>query len=198
MLVLRARQSAGAGPVGFRRSGRTGQVRAQVPGPSADSGRGESARLGWLIPGAAEVSGQRPGKAELGVGSDDQLCPPVCCLGCAELRAVPAQCLFDHPEGVFQVESAQERLPVQVDVFARQDGGRLPQPDAERIVAAGQSVDLQADQHAFDEGEFAGVVAPRGADGQTRTDAVPGYRASGAVAVGDSRGCGMGGAPQVS
>lgn len=59
-------------------------------------------------------------------------------------------------------------------------------------MAAGQAFDLQTDQRALDDGVFTGVVDPRGADGQTRMDAVPGHRASGAIAVGDLHRCGIG------
>src|SRR5438552_14997702 len=39
--VLRSWRAAGAGLAGFRRTGRAGQGRADVPEPAADPGRGE-------------------------------------------------------------------------------------------------------------------------------------------------------------
>lgn len=187
--VLRAGWSAGAGPVGFRCTGRTGQAGAEVPEPPADPGGSESARLGRLLPEAAKVRDQRPGEAQLGVSHDDvdQPGPPVRRLGSAELPAGPAQHLLDYPERLLQVESAEERLPAQIDALSR-PRGRRPQSDWERIVPAGQEVGLQAFQRALDEGEFAGVVGPCGAGGQARMNAVSGHRAGGAVAVGDLHG----------
>lgn len=40
---------------GFRCTGRTVQVRAEVPKPPADSDRGEPAGFGRPLPGAAEI-----------------------------------------------------------------------------------------------------------------------------------------------
>ena len=54
-----------------------GQGRADVPKPAADPGRGEPPGRGGPFPGQAQVSGQRAGEAELGVGGDDQPGPPV-------------------------------------------------------------------------------------------------------------------------
>ena len=51
------------------------------------------------------------GQAELGVRGDDQPGPAVGGGGVAELRAGPAEGLLEQPEGVFEVEAAQERLP---------------------------------------------------------------------------------------
>jgi hypothetical protein len=49
----------------------------------------------------------------------------------------------------------------QDDVFAGHAGVRRPWPDGQRILAAGQVVDLVADQRTFEVREFALVVDPR-------------------------------------
>src|ERR1019366_2105315 len=61
--VLRARRATGAGPAGFRRTGRTGDLRADVPEAPPYPRRGEPARLGWPFPRAAQAGGQLPGRA---------------------------------------------------------------------------------------------------------------------------------------
>lgn len=129
--VLRSERSAGARPVGFRRTGRTGQGRSgrRLLNPRRTRGGGEPTGLGPLLPRVAKVGCERGGEAELGVGGDDQPGPTVRRRRGAELRADPAQRLLDHPEGVLKIEPAQERLPAQIDVLARQAGGRGPQPD---------------------------------------------------------------------
>ncbi len=43
-----------------RRADRTGQVRAEVPEPAADTGGGEPPAIGRLLPRAAKVRGRRP------------------------------------------------------------------------------------------------------------------------------------------
>ncbi|WUO59779.1 hypothetical protein OG960_45040 [Streptomyces sp. NBC_00280] len=45
----------------------------------------------------------------------------------------------------------------------------------QRVSTTGQAVDLEVDQRALDDGEFAGVVDPRGTGGQARVDAIPGH-----------------------
>ena len=57
-------------------AGRLGCFRADVPKPPADTCRGEPPRGGGAFPGAAQVSGQRPGEAQLGMTGEDQ---PVGC-----------------------------------------------------------------------------------------------------------------------
>jgi hypothetical protein len=101
------------------------------------------------------------------------------------------------PVGVLQIEPAQERLPAQVDVLARQASSRRPQPDRQGIVTAGQAVNLQTDQSALDKREFAGVVNARRAGGQPRVNPVPGHHRGSAVAVGALHGFRVGLAPGV-
>src|ERR1022692_3172317 len=92
---------SGAGFAGFRRTGRAGQVRADVPESSADPGGGEPAGRGGPFPGQAQVGGQRPGEAELGVAGDNQPGPPVSGAGVADSGGGPAEDLLEQPEGVF-------------------------------------------------------------------------------------------------
>jgi hypothetical protein len=89
---------------------------------------------------------------------------------------------------VLQIESTQERLPAHIDVLAGHPGLGGPQPHRLGVAVAGQVVDLEADQHAFDDGEFATMVDPGRADGEPGVDAVPGHRPRGTVAVGDLHG----------
>ena len=179
----------GAGLGFLSRVGVRGQV---VLGFGAPAGRAVFARMfrnprrtraGVSRPGAAGFSqgrrrsvGEGPGEAELGVGGDDQPGPAVGGLRGAELRAGPAEGLFEQPEGVFQVEAAQERLPPAVDVGGGGAGGRGPQPHRLGVTVAGQVLDLQADQGALDDGEVAVVVEPAGAAGQPGVQPVPAAR----------------------
>lgn len=101
--------------LGVSCTGWTVQVRAEVPKPSADPGGGEASWLGRLLPGAAEISSGIAGEPQLRVGRDHEPRPAVRGLGGAELRAGPAERLLDHSEGVLKIESAEERLPAQVD-----------------------------------------------------------------------------------
>jgi hypothetical protein len=71
---------------------------------------------------AKEVLGERPREAELGVGGDDQSGPQVGRVRVADLGDGPAQGLFEQPEGVFKIESAEKRLPAQIDVFTGHAG----------------------------------------------------------------------------
>ena len=121
--VAGAGWASGAGSAGFRRAGGQRGCRADVPKPAADSGRGEPARCGGPFPGAAQVGDEGAGQAELGVRGDDQPGPAVAGVGVAELRAGPAEGLLEQPEGVFQVEAAQEGLPPAVHVGRGGAGG---------------------------------------------------------------------------
>jgi hypothetical protein len=60
--------------------------------------------------------------------------------------------LLEHAECVLDIESAQERLPQQVDLTGIQIGDRMPQPDRFRDGAAGQPFDVEADHGAFEHG----------------------------------------------
>src|SRR5438128_6976705 len=105
-----------AGLAGFWCTGWAGGLRAEVPEPSPDPGRGEPTGRGGSLPWSAQIAGERPGEAELGVAGDDQPGPPVGGLSIADLGCGPAQGLLEQPEGVLKIEAAQERLPEPVDV----------------------------------------------------------------------------------
>lgn len=106
----------------FRCTGWAVQVRAEVPKSPSDPRRGEAGRLGRFLPGTPEIGGGLGSEPELGMGRDHEPRPAVRGLGRAKLRAGPAEGLFDHVEGMFRVEAAEERLPVQVDVAAGHAG----------------------------------------------------------------------------
>ena len=57
-------------------------------------------------------------------------------------RGGPAQGLFEQPEGVFEVEAAQKRLPPAVHVGRGGAGDRGPQPHGLGVTVAGQVLDL--------------------------------------------------------
>src|SRR3954447_16910918 len=101
--------ASGTGSGGFRSVGGQGDVWAEVSKPAADPGRCQPTRPDRFLPGSAQVGGERAGETQLGVGGDDQPRPPVGCLRSADLRDGPAQGLFEQPEGVFEIETAQER-----------------------------------------------------------------------------------------
>src|ERR1039457_5831446 len=69
--VLRTWRAPGSGFAGFRCTGRRGGLRADVPEPAADPRRGEPARRGGFLPGAAQIAGEMPGEAQLGMAGDD-------------------------------------------------------------------------------------------------------------------------------
>jgi putative transposase len=121
--VLRAWRPAGPGIAGFRHTGRAGQGRADVPESAADPGRGQPAWRGGPFPGQAQVRGERPGEPQLGVDGDDEPGPPVRGGRVADLGPGPAEHLLEEPEGVLQVEPAQERLPAPVHVSGQRAGG---------------------------------------------------------------------------
>jgi len=121
--VLRSGRPSGAGLAGFRRTGRAGQPRADVPKPAADPGRGQPARRGGPLPGQAQAIGQWPGLAELGVAGEDEPGPPVSSLRVADLGRGPAEDLLEQPEGVLEVEAAYERLPQSARLIRGDAGG---------------------------------------------------------------------------
>lgn len=139
-----------------------GALGADVAEPSADPGRGEPSGLGGAFPGAAQVVGEGAGEAKLGVDGDDQPGPSAGGLRAAYLRCDPAQDLLEQAEGVFKVESSQERLPEPVDVGGRGAGARPPEPDRLGVASAGQVVDLQPDHRALDDGQLTLVLQPGG------------------------------------
>ncbi len=180
--VLGAGWPPRAGLARFWRTGRTAGERADVPETPAHPGRSEPPGRGGPFPGTAQVGGQRTGKAELGVAHDDQPGPPVSGPGVADLRRGPAQDLLEQPKGVFQVKPAQERLPEPVHLLRACAGARGPQPHRLGVAVAGQVIDLQADQGAFDDGQFAVVmIFPGGAVGEPGMQPVPGLGHGGAI-----------------
>lgn len=74
--------------------------------------------FGDLTIDTAGLEASEGGEAELGVGGDDQPGPQVGGRGVADLGDRPAEGLLEQPEGVFKIESAEERLPAQVDILA--------------------------------------------------------------------------------
>ena len=74
---------------------------------------------------------------------------------------------------MFEVEAAQEGLPGPVDVDAGRGRVAGPQPQRFRGAVAGQVLDLQPDQGAFDDRQLAGVLAPGAAVFQPRVAAMP-------------------------
>src|SRR6266540_1722104 len=119
--------------------------------------------------------GGRPGP---GLAGDDQPGPPVRRLRVAEFRRGPAQDLLEHSEGMFKIETAQERLPQAVHVSGRGAGERAPQPYRLGVPVAGQVIDLEADQGALDDWQRAVMADPGGPVGQPGVQPVPGDRKS--------------------
>ncbi|GLP67328.1 hypothetical protein TUSST3_39500 [Streptomyces sp. TUS-ST3] len=115
---------------------------AEVSEPPADSGRGEPAGLGGLLPRPPQVGGGLAQKADLGVRGDYQPGPALTGLGSPQLRPGSPEGLLHQPEKVLDVEPSQKRLPAHVDVLAVQAGGGRPESERERVASAGQAVDL--------------------------------------------------------
>jgi hypothetical protein len=59
--------------------------------------------------------------------------------------------LFEQPEGVFDVEAAQERLPAAVDIRLGHVHCGAPQPDRFGVAATGQVINLESDDGAVDD-----------------------------------------------
>src|SRR6266508_5121867 len=163
-----------AGLAGFWCTGWAGGLRADVPEPSPDPGRGEPTGRSGSLPWSAQIAGERPGEAELGVAGDDQPGPPVGGLSIADLGCGPAQGLLEQAEGVLKIEAAQERLPEPVDVVGRGVGARPPQPDRFGVASARQMVDLQADDRPLDDGQFTRRAAWLDREGEPWVQPVPG------------------------
>src|SRR3954451_3910273 len=121
--VAAAGWASWAGVGGWRRAARKGDLRAEAAKPAPDPGRGEP--VGWQgwIPGPTQIVGVAASESELGVCGDDQPGPAVPGSRVTDLRCGPAEGLFEQPEGVFQVEAAQERLPAAVHVCGCGAGG---------------------------------------------------------------------------
>src|SRR6266851_7274107 len=124
--VLRSGRSAGSGSAGFRRAGQTGQCLADVAEPAADPGGGQPAGRAGPLPGQPEVFGESAGQPELGVAGDDDPGPPVGGRRITQLRARPAENLFQEPERVFDIKPAQERLPGAVHLIGGGPGAGGP------------------------------------------------------------------------
>ena len=173
---------------GFRRAGRERGLCAQAPKPAADPGWGEPLGRGRSFPGPPEIIGEAPGQPKLGMRDDDQPGPAVSGGGIAELRDGPAQGLLEQPEGVFQVEPAQERLPAAIDLGWGGAGLGPPQPQRFRVLPAGELVDLQPDHGALHDRQLPGVVGPGALVGQPRMQPIPPVGQRGAVTDGVGRG----------
>lgn len=158
--VLRAEWASGPWLGGSGHVGGTGGIHAEVAEPPADPGRGEPKRLRRPFPGPTEILGEGPGKAELGVGGGDQPRPQVG--------------LLEQPKGMFMIESAEERLPAQVDVFAGHAGARGALPHRLRVAVTGQVLNLQPDQRVMDQREFTAVIEPGATGLQPGVHPVPG------------------------
>src|ERR1700685_2034850 len=120
--VLGSWRASWAGFAGFRCTGWAGGGRGGVPESPAGPGGGEPAGRGGPFPGQAQVVSQRAGEPELGVDGDDQPGPPVRGVRVADFGGGPAKDLLEQPEGVLDVEAAQERLPVPVHLIGRGAG----------------------------------------------------------------------------
>ena len=101
---------------GFRCPGREWGLRADVPKPAADAGGGESPGRDGPFPGAAQIGGAAAGQSKLGVGGDHQPVPAISGGWFTDLRCGPSEGLLEQPEGVFEVEPAQKRLPTAIDL----------------------------------------------------------------------------------
>jgi hypothetical protein len=97
----------GPGRLGFGARASSGALGRMFRNPRRTRA-GEPAGLGGSFPGAAEIGDEGAGEAELGVRGDDQPVPAVPGLGRADLRRGPAEGLFEQPDGVFEIETAQE------------------------------------------------------------------------------------------
>ncbi len=107
--VLRTLRPSGAGLERFRCGCRAGlRGRADVAKPPPDAGGGEATRCGSSFPGPPEVLGEGPGETERNMRGDDQPGPQIGGVGAADLGCGPAEGLFHQPEGVLQVEAAEE------------------------------------------------------------------------------------------
>src|SRR6266700_1456288 len=153
--------AAGTGPGGFRRTGRRAQHAADATIATPDAARGEPIGRQGPLPGAAQVPGQRPGEAELGVGDGDQPGPPVGLLGAAQAGPGQAKGLLEEPEGVLNVESSEEDPPQPIDVDRGGVGVAVPQPQRLGIAVARQTLDPKVHQRALHDRELAVVVGPR-------------------------------------
>ena len=121
--VFRTERATGAGPGGFRCTGRRARLRPQVPEPPPHSGRGEPVRFRRPLPRPSEVARQRAGKAEPGVCGQDEPSPAVGRFRIPQTGPGPAKRLLEQPKRVLHVEPSKEglrRRPVGVRAVAGQ------------------------------------------------------------------------------
>src|SRR6185437_3014150 len=86
--------------------------RRMLRNPPADPAwRERPCGIGVLLPGAAQVGGQRAGEQGLGAGGRDDLGPAVCLLGRPDLRGGEAEDAFREFEGAFDVEPGEVGAP---------------------------------------------------------------------------------------
>jgi hypothetical protein len=67
---------------------------------------------------------------------------------------------------VLEIEAAQERLPPPIHVCRAGAGDRGPQPQRLRVAVPGQVRDVEPEQGALDDRQFAVVIEPGAAVGQ--------------------------------
>jgi hypothetical protein len=79
----------------------------------------------------------------LSVHDDHQPGPAVGCVRVPQLGNGPAESLLEQPEGVFDVEATQERLPAAGDIRLSNVHCGAPQLDRFRVTAAGQVINLE-------------------------------------------------------
>jgi hypothetical protein len=109
----------------------------------------------------------------------------------------PAEGLFEEPEGVFQVETAQERLPEPVHLGFGEGGVGGPEPEWFGVALTGQVLDGKSDDAAGDGGQRSVVGSPGASVGQPGMQPVEAAGFGGAVAsgigMGERVGLGLGG-----
>ena len=151
LVVAAAGWASRAWPGGFRCSGGATGLAAEVPKSSPDAGGSEAFGRCGAFPGAAEVGDRAAGEAELGVGGQDEPGPAVGGGWVAGFWAGPAEGLFEHAEGVLDVESPEECLPGQVGLVVVGGGVGPPEPDRFRVASGRQPFDGQPDDGALDD-----------------------------------------------
>ena len=101
------------------------------------------------------ITGEVACQPELGVGGHDDPGPAVALVGCADAWPGPAQSLLEEPEGVFQVEVAQEGSPQAVQISVGEFGPGVPQPYRFGSAITGEPVHVEPDDAALDDGRRA-------------------------------------------
>ena len=151
----------------------------------------------WFLPGSAEIVGEVAGQPELGVSADDEPGPAVALVGGADAGPGPPEGLFEEPEGVFQVEPAQECSPQPVDLGVGELGAGGVQPQRFGVALAGQVLHRKSDDAAIDGGQWPVVIGPGASVGQPGMQVVPaagfGVAVASGVGMGQRVGLGLGG-----